>query len=163
MLKKIAWLSLISFILIQFFRPNKNSSVPITTTSSNIASLYPIPDSVKTLLQNACYDCHSQNTSYPWYASLQPIAWWLNGHIKEGKKELNFDAFATYSLRRQYHKMEEVIEQLKEGEMPLKSYTWMHKNAQLSSAEKVQLTAWAQSVMTAMQQKYPIDSLVRKK
>jgi hypothetical protein len=161
MIKKIGWLLLIAFIVIQFIRPAKN--VNAKPSNASIASVYPMPDDVKQLMNTACNDCHTNNTNYPWYANIQPVNWWLSDHIKEGKKELNFDEFANYGLRRQYHKMEEVIEQVKEGEMPLESYTWIHKNAVLNQGQKQQLTAWAQSVMTAMQQKYPIDSLVKKK
>jgi mono/diheme cytochrome c family protein len=161
MIKKIGWLLLIALIVIQFFRPAKN--VNATPSATSIASVYPMPDDVKQLMNTACNDCHTNNTNYPWYANIQPVNWWLNDHIQEGKKELNFDEFANYRPRRQYHKMEEVIEQVKEGEMPLNSYTWIHKNAILTQPQKEQLTAWAQSVMTAMQQKYPMDSLVKKK
>jgi hypothetical protein len=161
MIKKIGWLLLISFLVIQFFRPVKNVSA--APQAKALAAAYPLPEEVKQLLNTACNDCHSNNTVYPWYAHVQPVAWWLSGHIEEGKKELNFDEFNGYRPRRQYHKMEEVIELVKEGEMPLESYTWIHKKAQLTAEQKTQITTWAQSVMTAMQQKYPIDSLVKKK
>jgi hypothetical protein len=161
MIKKIGWLLLIALIVIQFFRPAKNVNATPSTTS--IASVYSMPDEVKQLMNTACNDCHTNNTNYPWYANIQPVNWWLNDHIQEGKKELNFDEFANYKPRRQYHKMEEVIEQVKEGEMPLETYTWIHKDAKLTIGQKQQITAWAQSVMKAMQQKYPIDSLVKKK
>lgn len=161
MIKKIGWILLIALIAIQFFRPAKNASA--APSANAITTVYPVPDNVKQLMNTACNDCHTNNTNYPWYANIQPVAWWLNDHIQEGKKEINFDEFAGYNLRRQYHKMEEVIEQVKEGEMPLESYTWIHKNAQLTAEQKQQITTWAQSVMTAMQQKYPMDSLIKKK
>ena len=84
-------------------------------------------------------------------------------YIKDGKKHLNYDEYTSRPLRYQYHKMEETIEMIKEGEMPLNSYTWTHKDAKLSEQEKTKLISWAESVMDNMKSKYPIDSLVRKK
>ncbi len=160
MLRKILWILLVAFIVIQFFRPEKNVSAD---RSKHISNLYAIPDQANTILVKACNDCHTNNTVYPWYAAIQPVNWWLNKHVQDGKKHLNFDEFTTYSLRKQFHKLEEVIEQVKEKEMPLDSYTWVHKDAKLSTEERVVLTSWAQSVMDTMKAHYPIDSLVRKK
>ncbi|TDO26707.1 heme-binding domain-containing protein [Sediminibacterium goheungense] len=159
-LKRILLLLLIAFVAIQFVRPAKNVS---TDKSKHVSTLYTVPAEVNTILTKACNDCHTNNTVYPWYASVQPVSWWLDDHIKDGKKHLNFDEYSTYSLRKQYHKMEEVIEQVKEKEMPLNSYTWVHGDAKLTEDERVALTGWAQSVIDTMKAHYPIDSLVRKK
>jgi len=158
--KRILLILLIAFLAIQFVRPAKNES---TDKSKHISTLYAVPADVNTILTKACNDCHTNNTIYPWYAAVQPVTWWLDDHIKEGKKHLNFDEYNTYSLRKQYHKMEEVIEQVKEKEMPLNSYTWVHRDAKLTDEERVSLTTWAQSVMDTMKAHYPIDSLVRKR
>lgn len=159
--KKIAIVFLIVLVVIQFFRPQKNAELIIT--ENHIYNLYNTSNEVKTILNKACNDCHSNNTNYPWYASIQPVAWWLNDHIIDGKKHLNFSTYKNYNLRRQYHKMEEVIEEVKGGEMPLNSYTWTHGDAKLTTDEKALLTGWAQSIMDTMKAKYPIDSLVKKK
>jgi hypothetical protein len=121
-----------------------------------------VPANVKTILDKACMDCHSNNTRYPWYAAIQPLAWWLADHVKDGKKHLNFDEYTQRSLRYQYHKMEETVEMVKEEEMPLPSYTWTHTDARLSNEERVAITGWAQSVMKNMEAQYPMDSLVKK-
>lgn len=157
--KKILLVLLIVFIGIQFVRPAKNVS---TDKSKNIKNLYAVSTEVETILTKACNDCHTNNTEYPWYAAVQPVTWWLDDHIKEGKKHLNFDEYTTYNLRKQFHKMEEVVEQVKEKEMPLDSYTWIHRDAKLSDAERATLTTWAQAVMDTMKAHYPIDSLIRK-
>lgn len=152
---------LVALIAIQFFHPKKNkASGP---QPNYIGNVYPVPDDVKSILAKACNDCHSNNTRYPWYASIQPVHWWLNKHIREGKKHINYDEYTHRPLRYQYHKMEETIEMIKEGEMPLKSYTWTHRDARLSNEEKSKITDWAQAIMDSMKAKYPIDSLVRKK
>jgi len=158
-LKKIGLGLLASLVVIQFIRPEKNQ-LPITA-DQQLTSRYPIPDSVNSILQKACMDCHSNNSRYPWYASIQPIAWWLDEHIRDGKKHLNFDEYTHRSLRYQFHKMEETIEMVKEEEMPLPSYTWTHTEARLTKAERVAITQWAQSVMDTMKQRYPVDSLVK--
>ena len=87
----------------------------------------------------------------------------MNKHVVNGKKEINFDEYTNRPLRYQYHKLEETIEMVKEGEMPLNSYTWTHKDAKLTETEKAKITGWAQSVMDTMKARYPIDSLIRKK
>lgn len=159
MIKKILLALLVVFILIQFFRPKKNISEGVQ--ANNIETKYAVPADVKNILHKACYDCHSNNTKYPWYNNIQPVTWWLEEHIKDGKKELNFDEFTNTSLRRQYHKLEEIEEQVKEGEMPLKSYTIIHKNAILTDAEKNAVYAWVASTKAAMEATYPADSLRR--
>ena len=161
MFRKIMYVLLAAFIVIQFIHPAKNTSKGLQPNT--IGNNYAIPADVKTILGKACNDCHSNNTRYPWYAKIQPVDWWMNKHVVDGKKDLNFDEFTNRAPRYQYHKMEEVIEMVKEREMPLKSYTWTHKDARLTSNEREKMTGWAQSVMDAMKVKYPVDSLIRPK
>lgn len=161
MLKKILLFLLAALIVIQFIHPKKNrASGP---QPNYIGNNHVVPDNVKSILAKACNDCHSNNTIYPWYAKLQPVHWWLNKHVTDGKKHLNFDEYTNRPLRYQYHKMEETIDLVKEDEMPLESYTWIHKDAKIEPAEKELLLNWAANVIEAMEAKYPIDSLRRKK
>lgn len=160
-LKKIALVLLAALIIIQFFHPKKNKAVG--PQPNYIGNNFAIPNDVKQILARACNDCHSNNTRYPWYAKIQPIHWWLNKHILDGKKHLNYDEYTNRPLRYQFHKMEETIEMVKENEMPLNSYTLTHKDAKLTDTEKAKITGWAQSVMDTMKAIYPIDSLIRKK
>ena len=161
MFKKILWGLLIALVAIQFIRPKPNKSEG--RQPNYIGHTYPIPDDVQSIMAKACNDCHSNNTRYPWYANVQPVLWWLNKHIVDGKKHINYDEYTNRPLRYQYHKMEETMEMIKEGEMPLNSYTWVHKDARLTADEKSKITGWAQSVLDAMKATYPLDSLVRKK
>ena len=161
MLKKILLFLLIALIIIQFIHPEKNKADGAQTNF--IGNVFPVPEKVKVILDKACNDCHTNNTNYPWYTNIQPIHWWMNNHISEGKKELNFEEYKNRSLRFQYHKMEEIAEQIKEGEMPLESYTWMHEDAKLSEIEKKELIKWADGIRDSLKSKYPMDSLVRKK
>lgn len=161
MLKKILLFLSAVLIIIQFIHPKKNQSEGPQT--HYIGNGNAIPAHVRTILAKACNDCHSNNTRYPWYSYTQPTDWWLTNHVNEGKKELNLDEFTNRSLRYQYHKLEEIAEQVKEGKMPIKSYTWLHKDAILTDVEKNALITWADAYREDMEAKYPMDSLVRKK
>ena len=161
MVKKILLTLLVILVIIQFIHPKRNKAEGVQT--NYIGNAYPISADVKVILDKACNDCHSNNTKYPWYCNFQPIDWWTNKHIRNGKKGLNLDEYTNRPLRYQYHKMEEVIEMIEDGKMPLNSYTWIHKDAKLTTAEKTSLIGWANSVMDTLKAHYPIDSLVRKK
>lgn len=159
MFKKILLGLFVILVAIQFIHPKRNISEG--PQPNYIGNNYAVPDDVKNILTKACNDCHSNNTRYPWYSKLQPIHWWLNKHVVDGKKHINYDEFTNRPLRYQYHKLEETIEMVKEGEMPLKSYTWTHKDAKLTNEEKLKITNWVVSVMDNMKAKYPVDSLVK--
>ena len=158
-LKTLGWILLIALVVIQFFRPAKNLEASVS--AHHISTRFTIPADVNIILEKACNDCHTNNTRYPWYYNIQPVGMWMNNHVVEGKEHLNFSEYTNKRLRYQYHKMEEVIEQVKEGQMPIESYTWTHKDALLTEDEKAKLTGWAQSVINSMEAQYPIDSLKR--
>ncbi len=149
MAKKIIFAIITILIVIQFIKPEKNIHAGIQ--ANNIKTRYKMLDTVNSVLNVACYDCHSNNTRYPWYSSIQPTAWWLNDHVKEGKEHFNFDEFTTYSLKRQDHKLEELIESQEEGWMPLASYTFVHKDANLSGAQKKMVIDWAKGLRQQIQ------------
>ncbi len=161
MIKKILLFLLAALVIIQFFHPARNKAAG--TQPNYLGNAYPVPANVKLILEKACNDCHSNNTRYPWYSKLQPVDWWLDKHVRNGKKELNLDEYTHRSLRYQYQKLEEIAGQVREGEMPLKSYTWVHKDAVLTDAEKNALAGWADALRDSLEARYPLDSLVRKK
>jgi hypothetical protein len=141
MIKRIIITLVIALIVIQAIKPEKNEGE--IYTDSHIAKAVSLPSEVNTLLVNACYDCHSNHTTYPWYSNIQPLAWWLNNHVQEGKDELNFSAFKEYSPKRQKHKLDEIAEMVREKEMPLFSYTLAHSSARLNPDEIELLAMWA--------------------
>ncbi len=102
------------------------------------------------MLEKSCYDCHSNHTEYPWYFNFQPIAGWLAHHVEEGKDELNFSEFNTYKQKRKIHKLKEVIEQVKAGEMPMSSYLIIHKDAVLNEEQKNKLIKWAEESIATL-------------
>ncbi len=135
-------------ILIQFFRPEKNEGV--ADTPKDISHAVTVTPEIKNILEKSCYDCHSNHTEYPWYFNFQPVAGWLANHVEEGKDELNFSEFDSYKLKRKIHKLKEVIDEIKEGEMPMNSYLIIHKEAKLSEEQKNQLIQWAEASMIAL-------------
>ena len=124
----------------QFIRPAGNKNKELLPT--DFTKLYKVPDSVQSVLQNACYDCHSNNTDYPWYANIEPAGWMLARHIKNGKADLNFSDFGSYTIRRQISKLNGIANQVKDDEMPIASYKTMHKKANLTKEEKILIMDW---------------------
>ena len=141
-LKKVALLLLIAFLAIQFIRPEKNQAEAIGDAVF-LAETNPSIE-IKHILNNSCYDCHSNQTNYPWYAQIAPVSFWIAGHIKEGKAELNFSSWADYNADKKDHKFEEVIETIESGEMPLREYTWTHHEAGLDDDQKAEVIEWAE-------------------
>jgi hypothetical protein len=162
MIKKITLALVILLVVIQFIPTEKNDSGP---TEFDVTTAYDVPDQVSVILQGACNDCHSNTTKYPWYASIQPIGYWLNHHITDGKKHLNFSEFTNRSIAVQNHKFEEVVEMVESKEMPLESYTYLglHPEADLSPAQRETLITWAKDQMAMLAATYPPDSLVMKR
>ncbi len=153
MIKKILIGLLALLVLIQFIRPEKNVASGIA--ANDISAAYTdMPKEIHALLQKKCYDCHSHSTNYPWYANIQPVAWWLASHVNEGKEHLNFSEFKSYDAERAAHKLEEVIEEVAEGEMPLKSYTLVHREAVVSAEELAMLRTWVASMGVSVEDKH---------
>jgi hypothetical protein len=136
----IGWLAVLVVaivLVIQVIPVERNvSTVP---PGQSFEKTEKVPANVAAILKVSCYDCHSNNTRYPWYSELQPGAWFMARHIKKGKEELNFDEFNNYSKRRKKAKIKSIISQIEKDEMPLKSYRMMHGNARLSADEKKEL------------------------
>ena len=144
---------LIVLVFIQFIHPAKN--VDTTTTPQDITIMYPMPDSVHVILQKACYDCHSNTTRYPWYNNVEPVAFWLNNHIKEGKQHLNFSEFGSYPVAKQVKRLKNTAKEVEEGGMPLSSYLWIHKDAVLTPAKKTMLISWANGLAQRISMQAP--------
>lgn len=145
-LKKIGWLLLAVLVVAQFFQPEKNDG-DISSVSIFVAETNP-PAEVHKILKNACFDCHSNKTKYPWYSGITPINYWMSDHVKVGKKKLNFSKWSDYSLKRKEHKMEELWEEVEEKEMPLDSYTWTHFDAQLTDKQIKEVVHWAKTIQS---------------
>ena len=137
MVKKIGIGLLLVLIVAQFFQPTR--TVEPTKAEFDFLTRHKPPVATANLIKLACYDCHSNETRYPWYANISPVSWWLNNHIVEGRKELNFSLWATYSTDKANHKLKECEEKIREKSMPLQSYTWTHSEARLSEDQRREL------------------------
>ena len=142
----------IVLILIQFIRPAKNEGGG--KAGGDISQVVSLPTTIGSKLKASCYDCHSNHTEYPWYSRVQPVGWWLANHIKEGKAELNFNEFGSYSKRRQLSKLKGIGESIKDGSMPLSSYLWIHRDANLSAADKKAIIDWAEETRDSLTKIY---------
>lgn len=156
-MKKFGIVVLVILILLQAYRPAKNESQKM---DHDISVKYAVPNDVKQILAKACNDCHSNHTNYPWYNNIEPIGMILANHVNDGKRHLNFNEFSSYSIGRQYKKLDECIDEIKEGGMPINTYTWIHKDAKLNEAEKQQLFNFFNSTRDSIKAKYPADSLL---
>ncbi|MFT5752517.1 MAG: hypothetical protein ACI828_001692 [Flavobacteriales bacterium] len=129
----------------QFISPDKNEAdTDYASVEAFLAETKPVPE-VAAVLKETCFDCHSDQTRYPWYAEVAPVSYWLSDHIKDGKKHLNFSKWSEYSVKRKDHKLEEVVEMIEAREMPLDSYTWTHEEARLSDAQVEAIIIWAKA------------------
>lgn len=129
---------------IQFIPMSRNVSKDVPSTDF-ILTFKP-SENVSNILRTSCYNCHSNNTDYPWYSYVQPVGLYLEGHINEGKKNLNFSEFGDYSGRRQKNKLTSMINQIEDNEMPLPAYTFIHHDAKLSVEDKNAITGFLKSL-----------------
>ena len=149
--KKILLVLFIVFILIQFIRPARNQSGQVLP--ADITKTVNIPDKVLDVFKNSCYDCHSNDTRYPWYVNIEPMGWFMARHIKNGKANLNFSEFGSYSKRKQANKLRAIAKSVNDGSMPLSSYTIMHTDAKLSEENKKLITDWVSTTRDSMEVK----------
>lgn len=140
-IKKTVLVGVIVFLLMQLYQPTRNVDygqvLPI-----HFNKIYDVPPEIVSSLKTSCFDCHSNSTNYPWYSYIQPVRIFMDSHINEGKENLNFSEFGSYSSRKQASKLERIIKQIQSDEMPLTSYTTLHRNAILSPVSKEELLDW---------------------
>jgi hypothetical protein len=159
-LKCVGVALLIALIVIQFFHPAKNLS---NLANNDISRKFTVPDTVLQILKTSCYDCHSNYTVYPWYSKIQPVDWWLTGHINKGKRGLNFNEFSSYRVAKQYDRFKNIVEMTEDHDMPLFSYTMIHRYAILEDGQIALVKEWANSMRDTLKANYPADSLVMPK
>ena len=140
MIRKILVALFVLLVIIQFIRPARNIGAVATTT--DITHYVHVPDTVMHILQVSCYDCHSNNTVYPWYTNINPVGFWLRGHINDGKRAINFSDLSTFDKRKLDHRLKDISEQVDSKEMPLSSYTLIHTYAKLDSGQITLIKNW---------------------
>lgn len=142
MLKKLLLAIVVLCAGIQLIRPHRNISAA-PPGPNDVTVRFPPPPDVEHSLQVACYDCHSNNTRYPWYANVQPVGWWLASHINDGKRRLNFSIMGSYPKKRVARLFDAISDRVSDHSMPLASYRLIHHDARLTNQQIQAITDWA--------------------
>lgn len=154
--KKIILVSLVVLIGIQFIRPSRRT--PKVDPNSGFIALTATPPETAKLIKTACYDCHSYETKYPWYANVAPVSWWMSNHIHDGRKHLNFSEWGMYPNKKRVNKMEDAAEEVSEGHMPISSYTWVHAGARLTDEQRQSLASYFEEMKNVTRAIPPMPS-----
>lgn len=150
-LEIIAIIVFVGLIGIQFIRPNRTN--PPINEAETLEATTDVPADVKAILNRSCNDCHSNKTIYPWYSNIAPISWKLVEHIEEGRKEINFSEWGTYSKERKQRKLEQICEEVETREMPHNQYLWLHWEAKLSDVQIKNLCNWTETEIGKLKKK----------
>jgi len=143
-IKKVLIGIAVLFLLIQFIRVDKINP-PVDPTKDFIV-MTNAPKEVVEILKQSCYDCHSNETVYPWYFHIAPVSWWAKDHVNDGRKHLNFSVWGDFKEQRKVKKIDECYMEVEEDQMPLSSYTIIHGSAKLTMEQKATLVSWFQSL-----------------
>lgn len=130
--------AVVVFVAIQF--------VPVDRSNPPVTAEVPAPPEARAVLRRACYDCHSNETVWPWYSRVAPVSWLLAHDVHEGRDELNFSTWDRYAANEQVKKLKKSWEETSEGEMPPWFYLPVHRDAVLSAEDKAVLRRWALSM-----------------
>ena len=143
--RKIWFFLLLLVVVIQFIQPKKNISKG--SDENDISRVYNIPGGIHETFTQKCYDCHSNNTRYPWYFNVQPIGWWLAAHVYQGKEHLNFSEFKTYQPDKVRKKLEDISEVVEKREMPLKPFVLLHPDTEITPEDERAINQWIRSLL----------------
>ena len=144
MIKKILIGLLVAVVVMQFFRIDKAN--PAVNPENDLVQIVNTPEDVQHLLRAACYDCHSNETIYPWYANVAPVSWWIKAHVNNGREHLNFSEWGTFTDKRRLHKIEEIQEAINDEWMPLESYVPLHAEANLTREQRDLMLEWTRTL-----------------
>jgi hypothetical protein len=140
--KAVLLVLLAAFVVMQFVRRPSYVNPPVDAAKTLHATVA-VPQDVHAMLDRSCNDCHSHTTTWPWYSRIAPVSWLVADDVRDGRRELNLSTWGSYEPRRQAHKLEELCEQVEEGEMPLPKYLYTHRDAALSKGDRTRLCEWA--------------------
>ncbi len=142
-LKWMVMILVIGLIAIQLVRPARTN--PPVDESKSVHSQTQISPQVAAIFERACNDCHSNETRWPWYSQIAPVSWFVADHVHHGRKHLNFSEWGNYEPRQLNHKLDEIELMINHDMMPLASYLWVHRDAELSTADKQALRDWVRA------------------
>ena len=146
--KYTIWVVLALFVGLQF--------IPLTypevsrTNEQDLRLSADIPEDVALILKTSCYDCHSNETVYPWYAYLAPVSWLVVKDVKNGRADLNFSEWGTLKTRDKIKFLDEISEEVEEDNMPLPIYTVTHRDAILNDQQKRDLMDWTEHMTNSI-------------
>jgi hypothetical protein len=140
-LKWILALATGAFATLQLANPSLTN--PPVVPGHDLLSTNPPPPEISGMLRSACYDCHSNETRWPWYSHVAPVSWWLKSHVVDARERLNFSEWPHDDAQRAGKKWSRVSDSVGNGEMPLPSYTKIHKDARLTDDQRKKLADWA--------------------
>jgi heme-binding protein len=143
MVRKILLTILVIFLALQFIRPARNNG--LAEGPNDITHYVQMPDTIQHILKTSCYDCHSNHTIYPWYAEINPVGLWLRNHIVDGKRAINFSDLSGFTKKKLDHRMGDIAETVEKMEMPLGTYTFIHRYAILDSGQTKLMKIWVDS------------------
>ena len=141
---------IIAFVVIQFFRPDRT-----TTTvygENHITKKLNVPDNVHQIFKRSCFDCHSDHTTWPWYTNIAPASWLVAKDVSNGRTKMNFSEWGKIPESKREARLEAICEEIKEGEMPLKEYLYLHGDAKLSQQEKDLLCSWVEAELKKIEE-----------
>ena len=148
-MKKVLLIAAVVLIAIQFIRIDKNN--PQTDLNKDFILLTGPPALISEMIKTSCYDCHSHHTNYPWYSNVAPVSWILKNHVNNGRNHLNFSVWTDYKEAKKNRKIEECIEVVESGEMPMKGYILFHGEADLNPNERKALNDWFSTVVDSLE------------
>jgi hypothetical protein len=143
--RKAWFFLLLVLVVIQFIQPKKNTSPELG--DNDISRVYAMPTELHQTFTQKCYDCHSNNTRYPWYFNIQPIGWWLAAHVYEGKEHLNFSEFKKYQSTKVREKLDDIAEVVEDRSMPLKAFVLLHPETKITAQDEKAITLWIKSLL----------------
>ena len=141
--KKLMWAVVIValiFIGLQFTSPARTN--PSVDPSKTLEGTTAVPADVSALFVRSCDDCHSNKTNWRWYTYVAPVSWFTIGHVDEGRRELNFSEWGSYTERRKETRLRAICQQVQKGDMPLASYVLIHREVKLTPDQVQAICDW---------------------
>jgi cytochrome c551/c552 len=145
-LRIVKWVAIVlalAVVGIQFVRPARTNP-PLEQTQTLEAHTQMTPEVAK-IFERSCNDCHSNKTTWPWYSNVAPVSWWLIDHVDHGRSHLNYSQWGRLRLADQEKSLQEICDEVLDGNMPLPSYLPMHPQARLSEQDKKVLCDWTEA------------------
>lgn len=130
------------FLLLQFIPSGMPENKPVA--GQGIFEVVQVPDNVQTILEKACFDCHSQQVKFPWYSYVAPTSWLVARDIKVGRSNLDFGNWGDLSKRKQLQLLDDINDEVSDGGMPMIIYTYLHSEAKLTHKERESIVNWAE-------------------